>query len=69
MSKSGAGGYGGITTLNQDQRQSRYHPHKTFVRYKDYAHDMYVVKCLDCGETWSHGWTERWAPEECNVKD
>ena len=65
--RGGAGGYGGITTLNQEGRKGRYEPHLTISRTLDRVLDRYMVKCLRCGEEWEHGvgLGERWAPEEC----
>lgn len=50
----GQGGYGAIWTLNQDQRQGIYHPHKTVSKRQDRIRQIVTVKCLDCGEDLSH---------------
>lgn len=46
----GAGGYGGITTLNQDSRQGKYYPHTNIFVYKQ--HPVSTIKCLTCYATW-----------------
>ena len=52
--RRGIGGYGGITTMNQDQRQGRYAPHLTTLRlYKPWSGLMWV-QCLDCHAVWRH---------------
>ncbi len=49
----GAGGYGTISTLNQDQRQGRFYPHKSIFVFKQ--HPVSDIKCLDCLEHWREG--------------
>jgi len=67
--RGGKGGYGGISTLNQEQRGGRYEPHLTISRTLDRELDRYVVKCLKCGKVWFHSLNERWAPKECRRDD
>ena len=48
--REGMGGYGGITTMNQDQRQGKFYPHKNiFVLVQ---HPYKLVKCFDCSKQW-----------------
>lgn len=51
--KTGKGGYGGITTMNTDQREGRYGEHLTISRFVR-ADGLIEAKCLDCGEEWLH---------------
>ena len=62
----GAGGYGGISTMNQEHRQGRYRPHKNITRHilQD-PEDQTQVFCFDCEQRWYHPRTEPWAPEVC----
>ncbi len=62
----GVGGYGGISTMNQDQRQPRYMPHNNVVLYTRMSDNTTEVKCLACGEKWEHPRGSRAnAPEKC----
>ncbi len=65
--RTGAGGYGGMTTLSTDQRQSPYHPHKTLLKYKNFKLNKMVIKCIDCHSEWEHEIGDPWksAPEVC----
>jgi len=65
--RGGAGGYGGITSLNTDQKESPYHPHQVLSKVRDYKENKVFVKCLTCGQTWSHPIGDMWGyqPEEC----
>jgi hypothetical protein len=47
----GKGGYGGISTMNQDQRQGYWAPH-VVSKYLDRMRDMYTIKCLKCRQEW-----------------
>lgn len=49
----GAGGYGGISTLNQDQRQGKYFPHINIFILKQ--HPFKLVRCFTCNTQWSDG--------------
>jgi hypothetical protein len=49
MGNQGAGGYGGISTMNQDQRQGPFHPHKSISKYYKSLDDIWWIKCLHCG--------------------
>lgn len=51
---TGAGGYGGISTLNQRDVRPRYAPHMTIFKYVDHMMGAVEIKCLDCGMMWSH---------------
>jgi len=61
----GAGGYGGISTMNQDQRGPRYGPHRTLVKWFSAETGLYQVKCLDCEQEWEHDRIERNFPCKC----
>ena len=50
----GAGGYGGISTMNQDQRGPRYAPHRNISLFQNYTNDRTEVSCRDCGQQWYH---------------
>lgn len=52
--RGGTGGYGGITTMNQDQRQGKYAPHKAIVRIKNLMTGIVGVRCFHCGGRWTH---------------
>ena len=52
--QTGAGGYGGISTLNIHDVRSRYAPHMTIVTIVDHINNQVGVKCLDCGVKWTH---------------
>lgn len=60
----GVGGYGGISTMNQEGRGSRYGPHNPVVRYLVDGTE-YEVKCLMCKQEWSHPRDERKFPMTC----
>ena len=68
----GAGGYGGISTFNTDQRGSPYEPHKgPIVKYTSYDRPgpAYVrCECIHCRKKWEHVKGEPWgsAPEVCD---
>ena len=68
--RGGSGGYGGITTMNTDQRQSPYHPHRSLLKYRNYMLGKMVVKCLDCHQEWEHPLGDPWgsAPVECRTE-
>ena len=63
--RGGKGGYGGITSMNSDQRTSPYHPHKgPFTKYILYngptpGGDV-VVLCGSCGKEWQHPKGDPW---------
>jgi len=58
MGQHGAGGYGGISTMNQDDRgAAKYGKHMSVVKYT--AHPWVYVKCLLCGLEWRHEVGER----------
>ena len=69
--RGGAGGYGGITTMNSDQRESPYYPHQVLSKVRDYKENKVFVKCLTCGQTWSHPIGDYWGyqPETCNAQE
>lgn len=52
--RGGIGGYGGITTMNQDQRQGRYAPHPATFRRQDPLTQLVHVNCYRCGAAWTH---------------
>ena len=54
MSKTGAGGYGGISTQNQDQRGPRYGKHTLISTVQNMLNATVLVTCLKCGEVWEH---------------
>ena len=60
----GAGGYGGITTLNQDGRQGRYFPHKDIFILKQ--HPFKLIRCFTCKAQWEDGQT---FPQICKKQD
>ena len=62
--REGAGGYGGITTLNTDQRQGKYFPHKDIFITRQHP-DVYI-KCFTCKATWAEGDK---IPAICKKKD
>ena len=51
MGQTGLGGYGGISTMNQDQRQGHMGPH-TVSKYLDRMADVYHMKCVKCKQEW-----------------
>jgi hypothetical protein len=65
------GGYGGISTMNQDQRLGKFHPHKSVSRHEDRSDDTHHCKCLHCGATWTLTHTQYFnrdmgdMPDEC----
>lgn len=67
MGKTGVGGYGGPSTMNQDDRGPRYGPHLLISRHGSYELDIYYVKCLKCGKKWTHPRYEREHPPHCKV--
>jgi len=50
----GAGGYGGPSTMNQDQRQPRYMPHINVTLYTRFSDNTTEVSCRDCKQMWTH---------------
>ena len=62
--KTGAGGYGGITTLNTDQRQGKYFPHKDIFITRQ--HPNIYIKCFTCKYSWCDGDI---VPAICKKKD
>jgi hypothetical protein len=71
MGRTGAGGYGGISTMNQDQRQGPFHPHKSISRHYESLKDIWWIKCLHCGLNVERTGTQYYArelnlPSECN---
>ena len=50
----GKGGYGGISTMNTDQREGRYKPHNNVTLYTRYSDNVVEVSCRDCGQKWEH---------------
>ena len=52
--RGGIGGYGGITTMNQDQRQGRYAPHSATLVLRDKMMQLVHVKCYLCDAIWVH---------------
>ncbi len=65
MGQTGAGGYGGISTQNTDQRGPRYGPHTLISTRMDWGNNTTVVECLTCGETWQHPRGKRTWPIKC----
>ena len=63
--RGGAGGYGGISTMNTDQRTGRYSPHLAVSKITDYLTDTVNVTCLTCGEKWEHPRSAPSAPNIC----
>lgn len=49
----GAGGYGGISTLNQEHRQGRFYPHTNIIIIRQ--HPTSRVKCFTCQCSWTEG--------------
>jgi hypothetical protein len=66
MGQTGVGGYGGISTMNQDQRGGKYGPHRTVSRYLSHTLNVWWVNCLACGQKWDHSKDERTYPEHCS---
>ena len=64
MGMTGQGGYGGISTMNQDDRGPRYGKHNPLSMFLE-AGEMWHVKCLRCGESWQHLKGRRKFPKEC----
>ena len=64
--RGGLGGYGGVNSMNQDGRASKYAPHISISKYTDYVEDEIVVSCRDCGLDWRHprGKVQN-VPQEC----
>jgi hypothetical protein len=66
MGNQGAGGYGGISTMNQDQRKGVYWPHKgPFSRYV--TTELVYTKCLKCRKEWKHHRIEPSCPPVCGA--
>ena len=61
----GAGGYGGVSTLNQRDVRPRYSPHLAISKTTDHLEDLVEVKCLDCGIEWAHPRGAFYNPPEC----
>ena len=69
--RGGAAGYGGITSMNMDQRESPYYTHNPLLKYRNYKLNKMVVKCLSCHEEWEHDLGNPWSsgPEKCIRED
>ena len=70
---TGAGGYGGISTLNQRNVRPRYSPHMAISITVDHMAGSVMVKCLNCKQEWFHlrgpqGKQDN-TPARCNKKD
>jgi len=52
--RGGIGGYGGVTTMNQDQRLGRYYPHLALSLFQDYKNNVTTVTCYKCDARWQH---------------
>jgi len=52
--RGGIGGYGGVTTMNQDQRLGRYYPHLALSLFPDYKTGITTVYCYKCEMRWHH---------------
>lgn len=66
----GKGGYGGISTMNQDQRGPRYAPHRNVTLYQNYTDDRTEVSCRDCAQWWFHPRGDRQnTPPLCQRKE
>lgn len=65
----GRGGYGGISTMNQDQRQGRYWPHPATSARVDYLTDEVIVHCLKCDVEWRHPRGDVKGPVECKTAE
>jgi len=52
--RTGAGGYGGISTMNQDQRAGKYDPHRVVSVLKNFLFDQIHIRCHICGQEWIH---------------
>lgn len=59
-------GYATISTMNQDQRQGRYHPHRNISRHRQTLDGLVQVFCFDCGQRWYHDEGEVEVPDECH---
>ena len=68
--RGGAGGYGGCTSMNSEQRTSPYHPHKgpivKYISNKTTPATMHV-ECISCRKKWTHLKGDPWGsgPEVC----
>jgi len=51
--RTGAGGYGGSSTMNQDQRGGKWHPHNGTSQYRDRMTNKVLLKCVVCKAEWT----------------
>ena len=65
--RQGVGGYGGIISLNCENRQGPYLNH-SIVRSRNHKTDLYEVRCLKCGLEWTHAPNDAKCPGECRGK-
>ena len=49
----GAGGYGTTSTLNTDQRQGKFYPHKDILILTQ--HPFKLIRCFTCKAQWESG--------------
>ena len=67
---TGAGGYGGISTLNQRDVRPKYSPHMAISTTINHMAGCIMVKCLNCRQEWSHMRGEQTnTPEVCEKQD
>jgi len=52
--RGGIGGFGGITTMNQDQRIGRYAPHGAVYKHTDHMTGITTVQCYLCHQEWTY---------------
>ena len=67
--RGGAGGFGGTSTFNTEQRQGKYFPHKNVVIFKNHLTDEVFVRCLTCKQKWTHPRLYPEAPEKCEYNE
>ena len=62
-----SGTYHTISTMDQDGRQGRYHPHLNISRFERPSEGVVQVKCFSCGAYWEHPMGEvANVPERCD---
>jgi hypothetical protein len=66
--RGGKGGYGGIISLNCENRVSAYAPH-VVVSETSHTYDHVMCKCLTCEKSWFHPRGKKWSPKDCVKKE
>lgn len=64
--RHGKGGYGGILSLNSENRVSAYLPH-TVMTKENYQTGKTECKCLKCEKTWQHPRGSKFSPKGCKI--